>query len=182
MEDIFFYTSLSIFVCLLVTCKLFRLSKRRHYPNLPPSPSLSLPILRHLYLLKNPIHRTFHRLSQKHGPVFSLWFGSRRVVIVTSSSAVQECFTKNDITLANRPPSLLNKHLGYNHATIGASPYGDYWRNIRRISTLEVLSTGQLNSFSDVRKDEVKQLLRKLSQSACEKKPFCGGGTQVNVQ
>ncbi|KAK9923047.1 hypothetical protein M0R45_031482 [Rubus argutus] len=165
MEGIFFYTSLSIFVCLLVTFELFRQSKRRRYPNLPPSPSLSLPILGHLYLLNTPIHRTFHRLSQKHGPVFSLWFGSRRVVIVASSSAVQECFTKNDITLANRPPSLLNKYLGYNHTSIGASPYGDHWRNIRRISTVEVLSTGRLNSFSEVRKNEVKHLLHKLSQS-----------------
>ncbi|KAK9949978.1 hypothetical protein M0R45_005485 [Rubus argutus] len=166
MEDIFFYSSLSIFVCLLVTFQLFRQSKKHRYPNLPPSPSLSLPILGHLYLLKPPIHRTFHRLSQKHGPVFFLWFGSRRVVIVTSFSAVQECFTKNGIALANRPPSVLGKHLGYNSTTIVSSPYGDHWRNIRRISTMEVLSTGRLNSFADVRKDEVKHLLRKLSQSA----------------
>ncbi|KAK9949980.1 hypothetical protein M0R45_005487 [Rubus argutus] len=166
MEDIFFYSSLTIFVCLLVTFRWFRQSERRRYPNLPPSPSLSLPILGHLYLLKPPNHRTFHRLSQKHGPVFSLWFGSRRVVIVESFSAVQECFTKNDIILANRPPTLFGKHLAYNHTSLPASPYGDHWRNIRRISTVEVLSTVRLNSFSDVRKDEIKHLLGKLSQSA----------------
>ncbi|KAK9949983.1 hypothetical protein M0R45_005490 [Rubus argutus] len=165
MEDIFFYSSLSIFVCLLVTVQLLRLSKRRRYPNLPPSPSLSLPILGHLYLLKPPIQRTLHSLSQKHGPVFSLWFCSRRVVIVELPSAVQECFTKNDIVFANRPPSILGKHL-YNHTTIGDSPYGDQWRNIRRISTVEVLSTSRLNSFSDMRNEEIKHLLRKISQSA----------------
>ncbi|KAK9949986.1 hypothetical protein M0R45_005493 [Rubus argutus] len=166
MEGISFYTSLSIFVFLLIFLQVFSPSKKRRYPNLPPSPSLSLPILGHLYLLKPPIHRTFHRISQKHGPVFALWFGSRRVVIVESSSAVQECFTKNDVVLANRPPSLFGKHLAYNHTTISASPYGDHWRNIRRISTVEVLSTVRLNSFSDVRKDEIKHFLCKLSQSA----------------
>ncbi|XP_062013964.1 cytochrome P450 81Q32-like [Rosa rugosa] len=159
MVDIFFYTSLSIIVCLVITLKLFKLQR---YPNLPPSPSLCLPIINHLYLLKPPVHRTFHRLSQKHGPIFSLWFGSRYVVIISSSSAVQECFTKNDIVLANRPPTLLTKHFAYNSTTIASSPYGDHWRNVRRIGTVEVLSTSRLNSFSDVRKEEVKHLLRKL--------------------
>ncbi|KAL6219774.1 hypothetical protein ACLB2K_007533 [Fragaria x ananassa] len=163
------YTSLSIILCLLVTLKLFR---SRRYTNLPPSPSLSLPVLGHLHLIKPPIHRSFHRLAQKHGPIFSLWFGFRRVVIISSSSAVQECFTKNDIVLANRPPSLLNKHLGYNQTTMVSSPYGDHWRNIRRIGTVEVLSTGRLNSFSHVRKDEVKQLLLKLSRHAEEEGRF----------
>ncbi|PRQ49212.1 putative oxidoreductase [Rosa chinensis] len=165
MEDIFFYTCLSIIVCVFISLKLFG---RRRYPNLPPSPSLSLPILGHLHLLKPPIHRTFHRLSQKHGRIFSLWFGSRRVVIISSSSAVQECFTKNDIVLANRPPTLLSKHFGYNQTAMGSAPYGDHWRNVRRIGTVEVLSTGRLNSFSDIRKDEVKHLLRKLSRHAEE--------------
>ncbi|KAM5577656.1 cytochrome P450 81E8-like [Rosa sericea] len=175
MEDIFLYTSLSIIVCLLITLKLFG---RRRYPNLPPSPSFSLPILGHLHLLKPPVYRTFHRLAQKHGPIFSLWFGSRRVVIISSTSAVQECFTKNDIVLANRPPSLLGKHFAYNNTTMSSSPYGDHWRNVRRIGTVEVLSTGRLNSFSDVRKDEVKHLLRKLSQNAGEE----GGFVKVELR
>ncbi|KAE8735885.1 hypothetical protein F3Y22_tig00000329pilonHSYRG00364 [Hibiscus syriacus] len=36
----------------------------------------------------------------------------------------EECFTKNDIVLANRPNLLLSKHLSYNHSTVMAAPYG----------------------------------------------------------
>ncbi|PQQ20211.1 cytochrome P450 81E8-like isoform X1 [Prunus yedoensis var. nudiflora] len=164
MDDILFYTSLTL-IFILFTFKFLVQPSRRRYKNLPPSPP-SLPILGHLHLLRSPVHRTFHRLSQKYGAVFSLWFGSRRVVIVSSPSAVEECFTKNDIVLANRPRTLIGEHLGYNHTTLGASPYGDHWRNLRRIGATDIFSTARLQTFSEIRKDEVKHLLLKLSQNA----------------
>ncbi|KAB2623783.1 cytochrome P450 81D11-like [Pyrus ussuriensis x Pyrus communis] len=156
MEDFLFYISLSL-IFLFFTFK-FLLVRKRPELNLPPSPP-SLPIIGHLHLLNFPVHRTLHRLSQKHGPIFSLWFSSRRVVIVSSSSAVQECFTKNDIVLANRPRLLMGKHIGYNYTTEVASPYGDHWRNLRRISAIEIFSTARLNTSSNIRKEEVKHLL-----------------------
>ncbi|CAB4314568.1 unnamed protein product [Prunus armeniaca] len=161
-QDILFYTFLS-FISILFLLQ----TKRWRYKNLPPSP-LSLPILGHLHLLKIPIHRTLQRLSQKHGHIFSLWFGSQRVVIVSSSSAAQECFTKNDIVLANRPRLLVSKHLGYNNTTIGTAQYGDHWRNLRRIGAIEIFSTSRLNAFLNIRKDEVKHLQLKLSQNALD--------------
>ncbi|KAB1215874.1 Isoflavone 2'-hydroxylase [Morella rubra] len=165
MEDMLLYSSLSLIV-LLVAFKL-SIQSRRPPKHLPPR-SPSLPILGNLHLVKKPLHRTFHRLSQKYGQIFSLRFGSRLIVIVSSPSVVQECFTKNDIVLANRPPSLVGKHLAYNHTTVGALPYGDHWRNLRRITALEIFSTNHLNMFLGIRRDEIKRLLRKLSQNSCE--------------
>ncbi|CAL9002216.1 unnamed protein product [Prunus brigantina] len=165
-QGIFFYTtSLSLTFLIIFTFQFFLKTKRRHYTNHPPNP-FSLPILGHLHLLKAPVHRTFHRLSQKHGPIFSLWFGSQRVVIVSSPSAVQECFTRNDIVLANRPSLLLFKHIGYNSTTISTSPYGDHWRNLRRIGAIEIFSSARLNTFANTRKDEVKHLICKLAQNS----------------
>ncbi|KAH7520253.1 hypothetical protein FEM48_Zijuj08G0124500 [Ziziphus jujuba var. spinosa] len=165
MEHIFFPTLLFI-IFLLCTFKFF-FSSTRKYKNLPPSPP-SLPIIGHLHLLKPPVHRAFHLLSQKHGPIFTLWFGYRRVVIVSSSSAVEECFTKNDIVLANRPRLLLGKHLGYNYSTLASSPYGDHWRNLRRISAIEIFSTSRLNLFLSIRRDEIRRTLCKLSRNSIE--------------
>ncbi|KAB1222350.1 Isoflavone 2'-hydroxylase [Morella rubra] len=165
MEDIFLYSSLSLLV-LLLALKLL-IQSRRPPKHLPPRPP-SLPILGHLHLLKKPLHRTFHSLSQKYGQIFSLRFGSRLVVIVSSPSVVEECFTKNDIVLANRPQTLRGKHLAYNHTTITSAPYGDHWRNLRRISALEIFSTNRLNMFLGIRRDEVKHLLCKLSRNSCQ--------------
>ncbi|PON46383.1 Cytochrome P450, E-class, group I [Trema orientale] len=160
-----YYASL-ILIFFLVAFKLFFFqSKKRHYKNLLPSPP-SYPIIGHLHFLKPPIHRTFHSLSSKYGPVFSLWFGSRRVVVVSSATAVEECFTKNDIVFANRPPLTGRKYIGYNYTIVVASSYGDHWRNLRRIGAVEIFSSARLNLFLGIRSDEIKRLLRKVSRSS----------------
>ncbi|CAN6693794.1 unnamed protein product [Malus baccata var. baccata] len=60
----------------------------------------------------------------------------------------------------------MGKHLAYNYTNIAASSYGDHWRNLRRIGAVEIFSSARLNTFSDIRKDEVRHLLVKLSQNA----------------
>ncbi|CAL5424670.1 unnamed protein product [Camellia sinensis] len=162
MEVSLLYLPLSLFF-LIIAFKL--LTKARTQKNLPPSPP-ALPVIGHLHLLKQPIHRTLHGLSQNLGPIFSLRFGSRLVVVVSSPSAVEECFTKNDVVLANRPRLIIGKYFGYNYTSIGASSYGDHWRNLRRLMALEIFSTSRLNGFLSIRRDEIKLLLRRLYRNS----------------
>ncbi|MED6220419.1 hypothetical protein PIB30_044663 [Stylosanthes scabra] len=129
---------LSIFFLLIFKKLIF---KSRPFKNLPPGPPY-IPYIGNLHQLKQPFHRTFYNLSQKYGKVFSLRFGSRLVVVVSSQTAAQECFSKNDIVLANRPHFLTGKYVAYNNTTLVLSPYGDHWRNLRRIATLEECSNG----------------------------------------
>ncbi|GKU97640.1 hypothetical protein SLEP1_g10760 [Rubroshorea leprosula] len=163
-QDIILYSSLAAILLLFLAFKFLLLSKTWH-KNLPPSPP-SLPMISHLHLLKPPIHHALLKLSQKYGPIISLKLGSCRVVVISSASAAGECFTKNDIILANRPKSLYGKHIEYGHSTLSQSPYGDHWRNLRRISTMEIFSQSRLNALLQVRKDEVRRLLLKLSTTA----------------
>ncbi|XP_030462493.1 cytochrome P450 81E8-like [Syzygium oleosum] len=135
----------------------------REPKNLPPSPP-SLPIIGHLHHLKLPLHRTLHRLSTKYGPIMSLRFGVRRFVVVSSLPLAEECFTKNDIVLANRPKLFIGKHLGYDYTTLVTAPYGDRWRNLRKIATIEVLSSHRLNVLSHVRRDEIRRLMLRLAR------------------
>ncbi|KAI3767489.1 hypothetical protein L2E82_17636 [Cichorium intybus] len=151
-----------ITVALLVASFLFASHFRRKFSNLPPSPFPTLPVIGHLYLLKKPLYRTFARISAKHGPILLIRFGSRRVLLVSSPSASEECFTKNDIIFANRPRLLAGKILGSNYSSMGWASYGDHWRNLRRISTIEIFSSHRLNDFRDLRADEGRLMIRKL--------------------
>lgn len=132
------------------------------FQNLLPSPFFSLPIIGHLYLLKKPIHQTLYRISKQHGPIAFLQFGSRKVVVVSSPSAAEECLTKNDIIFANRPRMTLGKIIVYNYTILSWAPYGDHWRNLRKIIALEIFSISRLKMFSGIRVGEVKMLIRKL--------------------
>ncbi|KAI9127888.1 hypothetical protein K1719_000881 [Acacia pycnantha] len=58
----------------LFTLKFFL--QNRKLKNIPPGPP-SLPLLGNLHQLSKPLHQAFHRISQRHGQVISLWFGSR---------------------------------------------------------------------------------------------------------
>ncbi|KAG2666222.1 hypothetical protein I3760_15G046500 [Carya illinoinensis] len=130
--------------------------------NFPPSPFPTLPVIGHLYLLKKPLHRTLTTISNRYGPVVLLNFGYRPILIVSSPSAAEECFTRNDIIFANRPRLLIGKYAGYNYTTLTWSSYGDHWRNLRRISSLEILSSQRIQTLSHIRIDEVRSLISRL--------------------
>ncbi|CAH1442684.1 unnamed protein product [Lactuca virosa] len=147
---------------LLLASYFFTLHLHRKFSNLPPTVFPTLPIIGHLYLLKPPVYRTFAKISAKYGPILLLRLGSRRVVLLSSPSAAEECFTKNDIIFANRPRMLFGKIIGNNYNSLVWSPYGDTWRNFRRIASNEILSTLRLNEFQDIRVDEGRILIRKL--------------------
>ncbi|KAK7412972.1 hypothetical protein VNO78_04769 [Psophocarpus tetragonolobus] len=93
--------------------------RSRKLRKLPPGPS-PLPIIGNLNLVEQPIHRFFNRMSKEYGNIMSLWLGSRLAVVISSPSAYQECFTKHDITLANRLPFLFGKYIFYNNTTVGS--------------------------------------------------------------
>ncbi|XP_027356532.1 isoflavone 2'-hydroxylase-like [Abrus precatorius] len=156
---------------LIITSSIFLLSffnllnsilkKQANHKNLPPSPP-PLPLIGHLHLIKEPLHRSLHNLTHKYGHIMFLKLGTRNVLVVSSPSAVEECFTKNDITFANRPQTLAAKHLNYNSKTVGFASYGDYWRNLRRLTTVELFSTHRLAMLTRVREEEVELLVKQI--------------------
>ncbi|CAK9153596.1 unnamed protein product, partial [Ilex paraguariensis] len=73
-----------------------------------------------------------------------------------------DCFTKNDIIFANRPRLLARKHLGYDYTTIVSASSGHLWCNLRRITTIEILSTSRIQMFSSIRGHEVYSLICRL--------------------
>ncbi|XP_010511484.1 PREDICTED: cytochrome P450 81D11-like [Camelina sativa] len=135
--------------------------------NLPPSPLSSLPIIGHLRLLKPPLHRVLLSVSKSlnDSPIFSLRLGNKLVFVVSSLPIVEECFTKNDVVLANRPKSMASKHISYNYSSMVSAPYSEHWRNLRRIGAVEIFSNHRLNKFSSIRRDETRRLIARLSRS-----------------
>ncbi|KAL9997315.1 putative oxidoreductase [Helianthus debilis subsp. tardiflorus] len=171
MEFPYLLTTLLLLASYIITTHFLRRSS-----NLPPTVFPSLPIIGHLYLLKLPLYRTLAKLSAKHGPILRLQFGFRRVVVVSSPAAVEECLTTNDIVFANRPKMLFGKIIGVNYTSLIWSSYSDNWRNLRRIASIEILSNHRLNDFHSIRVEETRLLIRKLV--SC----FNSGSSQVTMK
>ncbi|MCD7470775.1 hypothetical protein HAX54_010885 [Datura stramonium] len=154
--------SYSYYILIFTFLYLLKNHFLRKFQNLPPSPFISLPIIGHLYLFKKPLHKALAKISEKHGPLLFLRFGSRPVLLVSSPSLAEECFTKNDLVFANRPKLLAGKYFGCNYTSLAWASYGQHWRNLRRIATLELLSTLRVQMFADIRRQEVRALLQRL--------------------
>ncbi|KAI3686775.1 hypothetical protein L1987_80462 [Smallanthus sonchifolius] len=134
--------------------------------HLPPTPFPILPLIGHLHLLKNPLHRSLAKLSATYGPILFLRFGSRNVLHVASPTAAEDCLSKNDVVFANRPHLLSGKYFGYNYTSLPWAPYGDHWQNLRRISAVEILSSTRLDSLAHIRLDEIRSMILRLFSAA----------------
>ncbi|KAK1269266.1 Isoflavone 2'-hydroxylase [Acorus gramineus] len=177
MDDLLSYLALLLTVLLL--SRLLLSPPPSNKPPPPPSPP-SLPLIGHLHLFKKTLHRTLSALSLKYGPVLSLRVGARPVLVVSSSAAAEECFTKNDIAFGNRPRFLVGKILGFEFTAQVWAPYGDHWRNLRRITTVGVYSTARVNSFSPIRSAEVRSIVKRFF--ARRSSSIDGGFTKVELK
>ncbi|KAH6763559.1 hypothetical protein C2S52_020992 [Perilla frutescens var. hirtella] len=161
-----FTAILVIFSSFIFLLTKARLSKPKSPQNLPPSP-WKLPVIGHLHHLVGDLpHRALQRLSQKHGPVLHLQLGEVPAVVISSREAAKEVLKVQDPACAERPESIAVKILVYDYTDIAFCAYGEYWRQMRKICIVELLSTKNVKSFAHIREDEASRLVGSLrSQS-----------------
>ncbi|KDP38432.1 hypothetical protein JCGZ_04357 [Jatropha curcas] len=145
---------------------LFWRSRKSCKKRLPPEAAGAWPIIGHLHLLagSQPAHITLGNLADKYGPIFTIKLGVYRTLVVSSRAMAKECLTTNDRAFASRPKGLAMEILGYDYSMLGFSPYGEYWRQMRKIVTLELLSNHRLEMLKHVREAEVKMAIKALYQ------------------
>ncbi|XP_038704081.1 xanthotoxin 5-hydroxylase CYP82C4-like [Tripterygium wilfordii] len=130
-----------------------------------PEAAGAWPIIGHLHLLGGGDHllyRTLGELAKEYGSAFTIRLGSRRAFVVSSWEVAKECFTINDKALASRPTTVAAKHMGYNYAVFGFAPYSSFWREMRKLATLELLSNRRLEMLKHVRTSEVDIGIKEL--------------------
>ncbi|KAL6012487.1 hypothetical protein ACLOJK_002976 [Asimina triloba] len=161
-----------LLILLLLNLLLSKARIKKSNPNNPPEPSGSWPFLGHLHLLGGgePVARILGAMADKLGPAFMIRLGLRPTLVVSSWEVAKECFTTNDKVFASRPGITVGKLLGYNYAMFGFAPYGPYWREIRKIATLEVLSNRQLESLKHIRANEVGMCVKEIYNMWVENK------------
>ncbi|KAJ6400147.1 hypothetical protein OIU84_015740 [Salix udensis] len=143
---------------------LFWIPRKENRKRAPPEAAGAWPLIGHLHLLggSQPPYMTLENLADKYGSIFTVKLGVHRTLIVSNWEMAKECLTTNDKAFATRPKTLAMDILGYNYSILSFSPYETYWRHIRKIITLEVLSNHRLEMFKSVREDEVRDAVGAL--------------------
>ncbi|KAL0004374.1 hypothetical protein SO802_011935 [Lithocarpus litseifolius] len=139
--------------------------------NLPPSPP-KLPIIGNLHQLGVLPHQSMWQLSKKYGSVMLLQLSGIRTVIISSADAAREVLKVHDLACCSRPPLACSKVFSYNYRDMAFSPYGDYWREIRKICVLELFSVKRVQSYQFIREEEVALFVDSISHYASSATPI----------
>ncbi|KAJ4725243.1 Cytochrome P450 [Melia azedarach] len=147
---------------LFMLLKIVRGSKaKKSSRKLPPGPR-GLPLIGNLHQLSALTHRSLRDLAKKYGPLMYLKIGEVPTIIVSSSEIAKEVMKTQDIIFAQRPSVFSVKIMSYDYLGIAFTPYGSYWRQLRKICTIELLSAKRVQSFQSIRADELSNLIKAI--------------------
>ncbi|XVF08813.1 hypothetical protein REPUB_Repub07fG0035700 [Reevesia pubescens] len=158
------FLSLILLVSLLIWHKLAKEKKL----NLPPSPP-KLPFIGNIHQLGKLPHRSLRDLSGKYGSLLLLQLGHNPTLVVSSAEMAREIFENHDIVFSSRPSTTAAKILLYGCSDVGYAPYGEYWRQVRKITVLELLSRRRVQSFQFVRDEEVEVVINKIRRASVKR-------------
>ncbi|XP_019169699.1 PREDICTED: premnaspirodiene oxygenase-like [Ipomoea nil] len=144
--------------------KRYSSSSRR--AKLPPGPR-KLPLIGNLHQLSGSTpHRRLRQLAEKYGPIMHVQLGEVPAVVISSPEAAKAVMKTHDLVFATRPEILISKVVGYDSSHIAFCPYGDMWRQLRKICVVELLSARRVQSFEPIRAGEAEALISRISSAA----------------
>ncbi|XP_065880385.1 cytochrome P450 726A27-like [Euphorbia lathyris] len=166
MEELFSFSTPTLLSLLLISVLFIwkKISQTKiSSSNQPPQPP-KLPLIGNLHQLISPLpHRRLAELAKIYGPFMQLQLGQVTAVVVSSPEVAEQLMKDNDIKVSNRCRVSVTDILFYNRQDIGFAPYGEYWRQMRKICIFELFSAKRVQSFRSIREDEISNLIASIN-------------------
>ncbi|XP_037418464.1 dolabradiene monooxygenase-like [Triticum dicoccoides] len=159
-------------VALVSLCIVLLYRRRSSAGNEPPGP-WQLPVIGSLHHLIGQLpHRAMRDLARRYGPVMLLRLGEVPTLVVSSREGAREVMKTHDLAFATRPLNATLRVLTGGGRDLVFAPYGDYWRELRKIAVSELLSARRVLSFRNIREEEVASMLRDVAEAAAAARPM----------
>ncbi|KAL8134954.1 hypothetical protein AgCh_009822 [Apium graveolens] len=153
------------FVLVLILIFFAKRSTNTTAPKLPPGPP-KLPIIGNIHKLGGQVqHRVITDLSKKHGPIMHLQLAEISVIVVSSSSLANQVLKTHDLAFADRAQLQLSKIILEGCKDVAYSRYDDYWRQMKKICKVELLTVNKVLSFRAIREDEAWKLVESIEKT-----------------
>ncbi|KAL5990690.1 hypothetical protein ACLOJK_011593 [Asimina triloba] len=162
-------SSWMVFLCLALL-GLWSFLQGRGTQQLPPGPN-GLPILGSLHTLGHHPHRTLQKLATEYGPIMHMRLGLVPTIVVSSPGAAEQFLKAHDLAFASRPINEAGRFISFGRKGMAFTQYGPYWRNMRKLCTIELLSNHKIESFRWRRRDELGLLVRSIKDAAVVRQP-----------
>lgn len=86
--------------------------------------------------------------------------------MVSSADAARDVMKTHDLVFSNRPRSKLSDIVLYGSKDMASAQYGEYWRQIRSICVLHILSNKRVQSLRWVREEETAIMMEKIRHAS----------------
>ncbi|KAM9442211.1 cytochrome P450 2M1-like [Salvelinus alpinus] len=155
---------LSIIMAIVVIILLWKyMGKQSSYGRLPPGPS-PIPLLGNLLQmdLKRP-DMSYMKFSKTYGSVFTVWLGSKPVVVISGYQAIKDAFVNQGEDFNGRANSAITLKLVNEHG-VGLSN-GQRWKTLRSFSLMSLKNLGKgCRSLEERVQEEAKSLVKAFSE------------------
>ncbi|CAL5035879.1 unnamed protein product [Urochloa decumbens] len=105
-------------------------------------------------------------LSRRHGDLMFLRIGEVPTLVVSGAEAAELVMKTHDLAFCSRSTTSVTIDIvGCKGKGIGFAPYGDRWRQTKKIVVMELLSAAQVKRIESIRADEVGRLVRSIADA-----------------
>lgn len=118
------------------------------------------------------LHHSLISLSQRYGPLYSLYFGSMPTVVASTPELFKLFLQTHEAASFNtRFQTSAIRRLTYDNS-VAMVPFGPYWKFIRKLIMNDLLNATTVNKLRPLRSHEIRKVLRVLAQSAEAQQPL----------
>nr|CAB3472405.1 unnamed protein product [Digitaria exilis] len=165
-------------ILLLLRCRLSSSASRAREQLLSklPSPPRRLPVIGHLHLVGALPHVFLSDLVAEHSRdgLMLLRLGAVPTLVVSSPRAAQAVLRTHDHVFASRTHSPVADILFYGSSDVAFAPYGEHWRQVKKIATTHLLTNKKVRAYRHAREQEVRLAMAKIRKAAAT-------GTAINL-
>ncbi|KAM7463826.1 hypothetical protein LguiA_031947 [Lonicera macranthoides] len=162
------FTALAFFLSTLIFLLSRQKSKTKQI-HLPPGPP-GWPVVGNLFQVARsgkPFFQYVRELIPRYGPILTLKMGSRTLIIISSADLAYEALIEKGQIFSNRPKENPTRNIfSCNKFTVNAALYGPVWRSLRKNMVQNMLSSGRLREFKNVREAAMDKLVARLEAEA----------------
>ena len=123
----------------------------------PPGPK-PWPIIGNIHLLGTKPHRSITKLSKIYGPIMSLKLGRITTIVISSPEIAKEMFLKHDLEFSGRRLLDATRATNHNSFSLVFLPVCPKWRKLKKIATIQLLTTQGLDAGQHIRAKKVSDL------------------------
>ena len=124
-----------------------------------------MPLIGNLHQIGKLPHRSLRELAKTYGPLVHLQLGQISYITVSSNELAKEVMKTHDTIFASRPKLYVGDILLYDSIDIALAPYGNSWRQLRKICTMELLFIKRVRTYRKIREEEIFATVKYISEN-----------------